>query len=102
MLYIHFVFHTLRLTCTGYSEFLSTIRSRKKHPNHENTTHQANKPKYSKQFLKKDERQTKPCRYNAHKATRQANPQNIKVNNTYQTQNRQIQQHFSSNMKDNI
>ena len=40
--------------------------------------------------------------YNAHKATRQAKPQNIKVNNTYQNQNRQIQQHFSSNMEDNI
>ena len=34
--------------------------------------------------LEKDERRTKPCRYNAHKATRQAKPQNIKVNNTYQ------------------
>jgi len=64
--------------------------------------HQANKPKYSKEFYKKYERQTKPYRYSAHKATQQAKPQNVKVNNTWQNQNRQIQQHFSNNMEDNI
>jgi len=40
--------------------------------------------------------------HNAHKATRQEKPQTFKVNNTYQNQNRQIQQHFSHNMEDNI
>jgi len=102
MLYKHFCISYITIKMYRLSWISLNNKVQKKHPNRENTTHQANKPKYSKQFHKKDERQTKPCRYNAHKAIRQAKPPNIKVNNTYQNQNRQIQQHFSSNMEDNI